>query len=289
MAKGFAAWGNDLYTGRRSYKIVPRIKRWLIVGAIVVVICGGALVWPGLRLGMEFVGGTEFRVAGTDSTAQQPAADVVRDVIGGESAPKVTSLAGGGVRVQTSKLTTDETLAIKEGLAEAYDVATTDVSNQMVSASWGADVSSKAARGAAIFLVLVALAMIAYFRNWAMAVSAITALVHDLLVTVGVYAIVGFEVTPATLIGFLTVLGYSMYDTVVVFDKVRENTEGVLDQTKYTYGEAANLAVNQTMVRSINTSVVALLPVAGRSRLMPSPYPALLPSSLTRLRAWAIL
>jgi preprotein translocase subunit SecF len=133
----------------------------------------------------------------------------------------------------------------------------------MVSASWGADVSGKAVRGSIIFLALVALAMILYFRNWAMAVSAITALLHDLIVTVGVYAAVGFEVTPATLIGFLTVLGYSMYDTVVVFDKVRENTSGVLDQTKFTYGEAANLAVNQTMVRSINTSVVALLPVAS--------------------------
>jgi preprotein translocase subunit SecF len=103
----------------------------------------------------------------------------------------------------------------------------------------------------------------AYFRNWAMSVAAITALIHDLVVTVGVYAAVGFEVTPATLIGFLTVLGYSMYDTVVVFDKVRENTAGVLDQTKFTYAEAANLAVNQTLVRSINTSVVALLPVAS--------------------------
>jgi preprotein translocase subunit SecF len=263
MAKGFAGWGNDLYTGKRSYQVVPKIRLWLIIAAGVVVICTLLLFKPGLQLGMEFVGGTEFRVSGTDNTSQQPAADVVRDVVGGESAPKVTSLAAGGVRVQTSRLTAEQTQEIKVGLAEAYSVDTTDVSNQMVSASWGADVSGKAARGAVIFLFLVALAMIAYFRNWAMAVSAITALLHDLLVTVGVYAAVGFEVTPATLIGFLTVLGYSMYDTVVVFDKVRENTEGVLDQTKYTYGEAANLAVNQTMVRSINTSVVALLPVAA--------------------------
>ncbi|MDR2347834.1 MAG: protein translocase subunit SecF, partial [Bifidobacteriaceae bacterium] len=138
-----------------------------------------------------------------------------------------------------------------------------DVSNKDVSASWGSDVSGKALRGSIIFLALVAIAMVLYFRNWAMAVSAITALLHDLVVTVGVYAAVGFEVTPASLIGFLTVLGYSMYDTVVVFDKVRENTAGVTDQTQYTYGEAANLAVNQTMVRSINTSVVALLPVAA--------------------------
>jgi preprotein translocase subunit SecF len=105
--------------------------------------------------------------------------------------------------------------------------------------------------------------MTLYFRAWRMAVSGVVALFHDLVVTVGVYALVGWEITPATVIGFLTVLGYSLYDTVVVFDKVRENTEDVLDQTQYTYGEAANLAVNQTMVRSINTSIVALLPVGS--------------------------
>ncbi|MDR2377883.1 MAG: protein translocase subunit SecF [Bifidobacteriaceae bacterium] len=263
MAKGFAGWGNDLYTGRRSYAVVPKIKIWLGVAIGVVIVCGGLLFKPGLELGMEFVGGTEFRVVGTTSTEQSPALDAARDVLGADSSPKVTSLGDGGVRVQVGKLSNDQTQELKTALAQAYGVATTEVSNQMVSASWGSDVSGKALRGSIIFLALVAIAMILYFRNWAMAVSAITALLHDLIVTVGVYAAVGFEVTPATLIGFLTVLGYSMYDTVVVFDKVRENTEGVLDQSQYTYGEAANLAVNQTMVRSINTSVVALLPVAA--------------------------
>ncbi|MDR2373527.1 MAG: protein translocase subunit SecF [Bifidobacteriaceae bacterium] len=263
MAKGFAQWGNDLYTGRRSYAVVPKIKIWLAVAAAVVAVCGVLLVKPGLELGLEFVGGTEFRVGGTTSTEQSPALDAVNDVLGPETAPKVTSLGDGGVRVQVGKLTGDETQAVKTALAGAYDVATDQVSNSTVSPSWGADVSGKALRGSIIFLALVAVAMILYFRNWAMAVSAITALIHDLVVTVGVYAAVGFDVTPATLIGFLTVLGYSMYDTVVVFDKVRENTDGVLDQSQYTYGEAANLAVNQTMVRSINTSVVALLPVGS--------------------------
>ncbi|MDR1188009.1 MAG: protein translocase subunit SecF [Bifidobacteriaceae bacterium] len=265
MAKGFSfsQWGNDLYTGRRSYKVVPKIRIWLGVAAAVLVVCTVLLFKPGPQLGMEFVGGTEFRVSGTSSTDQGPALDVVHDVLGGDSAPKITSLGDGGVRVQIGDVTADQTQSIRNGLAEAYDVETAEVSNQMVAASWGTDVSGKALRGSIIFLALVAVAMILYFRNWAMAVSAITALIHDLLVTVGVYVVVGFEVTPATLIGFLTVLGYSMYDTVVVFDKVRENTEGVLDQSQYTYGEAANLAVNQTMVRSINTSVVALLPVGA--------------------------
>jgi preprotein translocase subunit SecF len=260
---GFAGWGNDLYTGRRSYRVVPRIKLWLAVAGGVVLICAVLLFQPGLTLGMEFVGGTEFRVAGTASSEQQPASDAVRQVIGTDSVPKVTSVAAGGVRVQTGKLDSDLTAEVRTALAEAYDVPEADVSSQMVSPSWGSDVSGKAVRGSIIFLVLVAIAMTMYFRNWAMALAAITALLHDLIVTVGVYAAVGFEVTPASLIGFLTVLGYSMYDTVVVFDKVRENTHGVMDQTQYTYGEAANLAVNQTMVRSINTSVVALLPVAA--------------------------
>ncbi|MDR1393802.1 MAG: protein translocase subunit SecF [Bifidobacteriaceae bacterium] len=263
MARGFAGWGNDLYTGRRSYQVVPKIRVWLLVAAGVVVVCGLLLFKPGLTLGMEFVGGTEFRVTGTTSAEQQPAIDTVHEVLGADAAPKITSLAAGGVRVQTVRLTTDQTVELRERLAETYQVAVENVSNQMVSASWGTDVSGKAIRGSIIFLALVAVAMVGYFRNWAMAVAAITALLHDLIVTVGVYAAVGFEVTPATLIGFLTVLGYSMYDTVVVFDKVRENTHGVTDQTQYTYGEAANLAVNQTMVRSINTSVVAVLPVAA--------------------------
>jgi preprotein translocase subunit SecF len=260
---GFAGWGNDLYTGRRSYQVVPKIRIWLSVAVLVLVVCGGLLFKPGLVLGMEFVGGTEFRVTGTSSQEQQPAADAVRDVLGSDAAPKVTSMGGGGVRVQTEKVEADTADSVRSALAEAYGVPVEDVSNQMVSASWGTDVSGKALRGAVIFLILVAVAMTAYFRNWAMAVAAITALLHDLVVTVGVYAAVGFEVTPASLIGFLTVLGYSMYDTVVVFDKVRENTANVTDQTQYTYGEAANLAVNQTMVRSINTSAVALLPVAA--------------------------
>jgi len=137
------------------------------------------------------------------------------------------------------------------------------VTSTFIGPTWGADVSRKAVTGLIVFLVLVSVVMTAYFRNWRMAVAALAALFHDIMFTAGVYAAVGWEVTPATVIGFLTILGYSIYDTVVVFDKVRENTEGVLDQSLYTYAEKANLAVNQTLVRSINTSVVALLPVAS--------------------------
>jgi preprotein translocase subunit SecF len=175
----------------------------------------------------------------------------------------VTNIGDNGIRIQTARLTTDEVATLVGKLATAYDVPAEKISTSYIGPSWGKDVSRKAITGIVVFLVFVALVMTVYFRNWQMAAAALVALFHDLLITVGVYAAVGFEVTPATVIGFLTILGYSMYDTVVVFDKVRENTIDTLDQSRFTYAEKANLAVNQTLVRSINTSVVALLPVAA--------------------------
>jgi preprotein translocase subunit SecF len=142
-------------------------------------------------------------------------------------------------------------------------VPKTQISTTFIGPSWGQDVSRKAITGIVVFLAFVTLVMTIYFRNWRMAIAGLVALFHDLIITVGVYAGVGWEVTPATVIGFLTILGYSIYDTVVVFDKVRENTADTLEQSRFTYAEKANLAVNQTLVRSINTSVVALLPVAA--------------------------
>src|SRR5690606_5353432 len=136
------------------------------------------------------------------------------------------------------------------------------ISDSAVSASWGGEISQQALIALAVFMVLVTIFLVIYFEKW-MAVSALITLIHDIVVTAGVYAIVGFEVTPATVIGLLTILGYSLYVTVVVFDKVKENTRGLLNLTKRTYGEAANLALNQTLMRSINTSVIALLPVLG--------------------------
>jgi preprotein translocase subunit SecF len=160
-------------------------------------------------------------------------------------------------------LSDEQTQQVSDALAEAYEVPAEDITSTYIGPTWGASVSGKAFGGALLFLFLVMVAMTFYFRAWRMALSAIAALAHDLIITIGVYAVVGFEITPASIIGFLTVLGYSLYDTVVVFDKVRENTQAVLDQSQFTYAEGANLAVNQTMVRSINTSVVALLPVGS--------------------------
>ena len=167
------------------------------------------------------------------------------------------------IRVQTEELTNDQAAEVADVIAETVGVdAKNDISTQEVGASWGAQVAERALLGLGVFMVLVVLFIWAYFREWKMSVGAIVALIHDVVITIGVYALSGFEVTPATVTGVLTILGFSLYDTVVVFDKVRENTRH-LRQSKQTYAQLANLAVNQTLVRSINTSIVALLPVGA--------------------------
>ncbi|MDQ0373873.1 protein translocase subunit SecF [Cellulomonas humilata] len=262
MASGFAQWGNDLYTGRRSYDIVGRRKIWFTISTVLVVLSAIFLIKPGLNPGIEFRGGSEFVVSGVSDTGQQLAIDTVTEISPDEQ-PKVTTVGADSVRIQTSTLTNDQVTEVKNALAEAYEVPVENVTSSFIGPSWGKDISQKAITGILVFLLFVTIVMTIYFRNWRMAVAALIALFHDLIITVGVYAAIGWEVTPATVIGFLTILGYSIYDTVVVFDKVRENTADTLLQSRYTYAEKANLAVNQTLVRSINTSVVALLPVGA--------------------------
>ncbi|QTE28038.1 protein translocase subunit SecF [Pengzhenrongella sicca] len=264
MAVGFAQWGNALHTGRTSYDIVGRRRLWFVIGGTLVFLSLVLLLLPGrgLNPGIEFRGGSQFTITGSSESSQQPAIDAVAS-ISSEEAARVSTVGTSGVRVQTATLTADEVTEVRAALATAYDVPVEDVTSSFVGPSWGKDVSTKAITGLVVFLVLVTFVMTGYFRAWRMAVAALVALGHDLVITVGFYALIGWEVTPATTIGFLTILGYSIYDTVVVFDKVRENTAGVLDQSRSTYAELANLAVNQTLVRSINTSVVALLPVSA--------------------------
>jgi preprotein translocase subunit SecF len=262
MAVNFAQWGNDLYTGRRSYDIVGRRRLWFGISGALVVLSVVLLFTPGLQPGIEFRGGSEFTVSNVTTTDQQPALDAVAEVAPDE-VPRVTNVGSSAIRIQTAELTNDQVEQVRTGLEDAYGVSEDEVASSFIGPTWGQDVSQKALQSLVVFLVLVALVMTLYFRNWRMAAAALVALFHDLVITVGVYAGVGWEVTPATVIGFLTILGYSIYDTVVVFDKVRENTAGITDQTRATYEERANLAVNQTLVRSINTSVVALLPVAA--------------------------
>ncbi len=265
MPGRMAQWGNDLYTGKRSYDIVGTRKRWFLVAVLIVASSAALLFGRGLNLGIAFRGGSEFTMPKVTTTAQGPALEAVASIEGAEP-PRVSILGSGdsrGIRVQTSQLNDAETQELKQALAKAYEVPVDDIDATFVGATWGQDVTSKAARGLVIFLVLVSVVLTVYFRDWRMAVAGIVALLHDVIITVGVYAGIGWEVTPATVIGFLTILGYSLYDTVVVFDKVRENVHGVLKQKRYTYSELANLALNQTLVRSLNTSVVAVLPVAS--------------------------
>ncbi len=260
MASGFAQWGNDLYTGRRSYAIVAKRRAYFVVALVLVVlslgIIGVRIAGDGLNLGIEFRGGSEFTVSGVSDTSQQRALDAVA-AVAPEEVPRVTSVGSSTVRVQTAELSNAQVEQVAVELANAYDVSEGEVTSSYIGPTWGKDVSQKAIVGLVVFLLLVSLVMTIYFRNWRMALAAVIALFHDLIVTVGIYAAIGWEITPATVIGLLTILAYSIYDTVVVFDKVRENTAGVLDQTRSTYAERANLAINQTLVRSINTSVVA--------------------------------
>jgi preprotein translocase subunit SecF len=260
--RSFAQWGNDLYTGRKSYKIVQHRKRWFWISGVLAALAIVVLLVQGFNLSIDFKGGSEFTVANVQTKDQDRAAEAVTSVVPGQE-PIVTSVGAHALQIQTDTLDTATSQQVEASLIKAFDVTANDVTSSFVGATWGSDISKKAVQGIVVFLVLVAAFMALYFRNWRMSLAAIIALFHDLLLTVGVYAAVGWEVSPSTVIGFLTILGYSLYDKVVVFDKVRENTLGITDQTRSTYAERANLAVNQTLVRSINTSIVALLPVAG--------------------------
>jgi preprotein translocase subunit SecF len=164
--------------------------------------------------------------------------------------------------VQTEALDQPTSLRVIEALATTCGVTEEAISVQLVGPSWGQEITSKALQALLVFLVLVTIFLSIYFE-WRMAVAALVALAHDVLITIGIYALLGLQVTPATVIGVLTILGYSLYDTVVVFDKVKEDTRGITAQSMMTYGDAANKAVNQVLIRSINTSITSLLPVVA--------------------------
>ncbi|PJJ55401.1 protein translocase subunit SecF [Compostimonas suwonensis] len=259
----FAQFGNDLYTGKRSYDFVGKRRIWYTIAiAMMIVSIAIPLIKGGFNFGIEFRGGSQFVVSGV-TEVQQPAAEEAVGTVDSGTVVHVSKLGTDAVRIQTDQLTDDESLQVKSALAEAYGVDESEITSSFIGASWGADVTGQALRGLVVFLVLAAVVMALYFRTWKMSAAAMLALLHDLVITAGVYAATGFEITPAAVIGFLTILGYSLYDTVVVFDKVRENTAQLGDDSRYTFGEAVNLAVNQTLVRSINTGVVAALPVAA--------------------------
>jgi preprotein translocase subunit SecF len=259
----FADFGNDLYTGKRSINFIGRRKAFYVVAIVMI---AAAVVLPilrgGFNLGIEFRGGSEFRVTNSQVKDQAAATQAVQSVVPTVVA-NTTNVGTDSIRVQTTQLTPTQSESVRQALAKAYKVPSNSVSSSFVGAEWGQDITAKAVNGLIWFLVLATVLMALYFRTLKMSAAAILALIHDLIITAGVYGALGFEVTPAAVIGFLTILGYSLYDTVVVFDKIRENTFEVEFSESRTFGEQVNLAVNQTLVRSINTSVVAVLPVAA--------------------------
>ncbi|MEP7193383.1 MAG: protein translocase subunit SecF [Actinomycetota bacterium] len=260
----FAEFGNDLYTGKRSIDFVSRQKTWYAVSAVLLVLAAIGLLVRGVNVGLEFKGGSEFRISSVaDFNSFEARAKTALGTVNPGSNVIVTK-TNDAVRVQTEKFqSTLQTDKVKTALASEFKVGVNSISANTIGPSWGASVSAQAIKALVWFLVLVSLVLAAYFRTWKMSLAALIALAHDLVITVGIYALAGFEVTPASVIGFLTILGYSLYDTVVVFDKVRENTLEAEGNGRLSYSQAANQAVNQTLVRSINTSVVALLPVAS--------------------------
>ena len=252
--------GAHLYRGEVSYDFIAKRKVWYTLSAIVLLISIVSLFTRGLTLGIEFRGGAEFRVTSPIATESNVEGTVAAEVKGNEIV--VQKVGSQTIRVQTETLTSNQLQQVRAALAQRFHVPENSVSTQFIGPSWGHDISTKALRALFIFLALVLIFMSLYFE-WKMALAAMIALVHDLVITAGLYSLSGFEVTPSTVIGFLTILGYSLYDTVVVFDKVRENTAGLAGGSRLTYSQAANLAVNQTLVRSINTSIIALLPIAA--------------------------
>ena len=251
--------GARLYEGQVSYDFVGRRKRWYAVSAAILVVAIGGLLFRHLNLGIEFSGGAQFTVVAPNVGVEQARSAMA---IAGHSDAIVTQSGSDKLRIQTQSLTNEESDKVTSTLVTALAIKSDAVSVQLVGPTWGKEITNKALTALVVFLILVALFLSLYFE-WRMAVAALVALSHDLVITIGIYALTGLEVTPATVIGLLTILGYSLYDTVVVFDKVKENTRGIASSNRMTYSQAANLALNQTLVRSINTTIIALIPVTA--------------------------
>ncbi len=252
---------SDLYHETTNYQFMDRSWRWAVLSGTAIVVSLLFLVLGGLNLGIEFEGGTQWsftRAGGTATSGE------VRDALApvGQGGAKVLVLGRAGVRVQTEEIPAQERAAITEALAAYAGVPAADVSVTNVGPTWGARVSEKALQALIVFFLAIA-AYISLRFEWRMAVAAIIAVLHDIVITAGVYAITGLEVTPATLVAFLTILGFSLYDTVVVFDKVKENEAALVGARGETYSQMVNRSLNQVLMRSLSTSFVAVLPVVS--------------------------
>ncbi|MEJ2869174.1 protein translocase subunit SecF [Actinomycetospora sp. OC33-EN08] len=265
---------DSLYEGNGGLDIVGRSKTWYAVFGALIVVCLLSMILRGFNFSIDFEGGTsvQFPARGATGVAEVSQVQEVFDQSVGRPAETVQAAGAGDsatVLIKSDRLSQAEVVALREALFNRFqplDAAGAPdpnaVSDSAVSASWGGEITRQALIALVVFLVLVSVYLAFYFER-RMAFAAMVALANDIIITAGVYSLVGFEVSPATVIGLLTILGFSLYDTVVVFDKVRENTRGLQGLTRRTYAEAANLAVNQTLMRSLNTSLIAALPLIG--------------------------
>ncbi|MEU0694380.1 protein translocase subunit SecF [Streptomyces niveus] len=251
--------GARLYRGEVGYDFVGKRKFWYALSILITIAAIAGLAVRGLNMGIEFKGGAVFNTPKT-SISVAAAQDHAEKASGHDAI--VQKLGNGGLRIQVTELNTAQADKVQTQLAKDLNIPQEKINADLVGPSWGNQIANKAWTGLGIFMILVVIYLAIAFE-WRMAVAALIALIHDLTITVGVYALVGFEVTPGTVIGLLTILGYSLYDTVVVFDSLKEGSKDITKQTRFTYSEIANRSINSTLVRSINTTVVALLPVAG--------------------------
>ena len=263
-----------LYTGTGAFEVVGRRRLWYGISGAIVAIAILSIILRGFSFGIDFKGGTTVSmpvVGGTGTAAVEQVEDVFHTALGAD--PQSVVIVGSGksatVQIRSETLTNDETAKLRNALFDAFEPIGADgkpskkaISDSAVSSTWGGQITKKAVIALVVFLVLVAFYITVRYERY-MTIAAIVAMVFDLAVTAGVYSLVGFEVTPATVIGLLTILGFSLYDTGIVFDKVEENTHGFQHTTRRTFAEQANLAVNQTFMRSINTSLISVLPVVA--------------------------
>jgi len=266
MAAGRQGLATRLYRGQVSYDFIGRRRRWYIASGIVLLVSLLSILFRGLHPSIDFKGGAVFQFPRHGHSIT----DVRNAVKAAGVTPEVVTVTGSGsvarFRVETKALTQNSTVDkvkdVEVQLEQRIGVTEKEINVSTVGSTWGSQITKKAIYGLIIFLIAVSIYLSVRFE-WRMAAAAIIALIHDLIITAGIYSLVGFEVSPSTVIALLTILGYSLYDTVVVFDKVRENIAGITGGSRMTLSQAANLAVNQTLVRSINTSIIALLPVVG--------------------------
>jgi len=254
-----------LYRGETRINFIGHRRRWYLASAVIVLVAVLSFVFRGFNYGIEFAGGTQFQIPITGTSITTTEVQDAFSAAGNEIADPPQKVGSGNTHqivVKTESLDPDKQQSVKQKVADDLHIKAGDITVQTVSSSWGHEITVKAIEGLIIFLIVVSI-YISVRYQWRMAVGALVGLLHDLLIAAGVYSLVGFSITPSTIVGLLTILGFSLYDTVVVFDKVAENSKDILTTGRMTYSEAANLAVNQTLMRSINTSLISLLPVAG--------------------------